>query len=90
MFYKTTLSNPLGVSLPGRAEPMPQGGLDLYAAFFLYQSILSGYPKRVVCSDPSGYHSRRTNEVGITSNSNTRDQFTTMYVSYGLYGEFVH
>jgi hypothetical protein len=70
MFYKTTLSNPLGVSLPGRAEPMPQGGLDLYVAFFLY---LSGYPKCVVCSDPSGYHPRRTDEVGIASNSNTRD-----------------
>jgi len=73
MFYKTTLSNPLGVSLPGRAERMPQGGLDLYVAFLFYQSILSGYPKCVVCSDSSWYHPRRINEVGIASNGNTRD-----------------
>ena len=30
MFYKTTLSNPSGVSLPGKAGPMPPSGLDLY------------------------------------------------------------
>ena len=73
MFYKTALSDPLGVSLPGRAEPMLQGGLDLYVAFFLYQSVLSEYPKCVVCSDASWHHPRRINEARIARNGNTRD-----------------
>ena len=73
MFYKTTLSNPSGVSLPGKAGPMPPGGLDLYVAFLLYQTMLPGYPKRVVCSNSSWYHPRCINEVGIASNGNTRD-----------------
>ena len=30
MFYKTTLSNPLRASLPGRVEPMQQSERDLY------------------------------------------------------------
>ena len=67
---------------------MPQGELDLYVAFLLYQTMQLVYPKCVVCSDSSWYHPWCINEVGIASNGNTRDQFTTMYVSYGLYREF--
>ena len=52
---------------------MPQGELDLYVAFLLYQTMQLVYPKCVVCSDSSWYHPWCINEVGIASNGNTRD-----------------
>ncbi len=42
MFSKTTHSNPLRASLPGRAEPMQRSERDLYVVFLLYETILSG------------------------------------------------